>query len=233
MALSIFDSLEEANEELERVENEVDIPKINKEEILKNYEFNFDVDSETLDFLKEQTVKVHNKANNFYTDLGKIFKETQDILSQKRYGCFYEWFEQLGFKKDLVYRYISRYNLIVAQCDIENIKKIEALPVSLTYEIAKESCPEMVRERVISGEIKTKAEIKKAIKEVQQEEQEEMEVIQEAEVVEKISLDKFNLEKQTILNSLDVALKKIKNGSNTPENMEILFKVQGLLEKIK
>ena len=79
MALSIFDNLEEANDELEKIEDEIEIPHITKEEILKNYDFNFDVDSETLEFLKEQTIKVHKKGNTFYTGLGKIFRETHNI----------------------------------------------------------------------------------------------------------------------------------------------------------
>lgn len=222
MGLSIFDSLEEANEELERAENEVVIPGINKDEILKNYEFNFDVDNETMDFLKEQTVKVHNKANTFYTDLGKIFKETQEVLSQKRYGCFYEWFEQLGFKKDLVYRYINRYNLIVAQSDIENVKKIEALPVTLSYEIAKESCPEMIRERVLAGEIKTKSELKKAIKEVQQEDIEE---VQEAEIVVDYKAE-IKKEFEEILKVLSNAEKVVSYNEN---NLNALVKIKKIL----
>ena len=80
MALSIFDNLEEANDELEKIEDEIEIPHITKEEILKNYDFNFDVDVETLEFLKEQTIKVHKKGNTFYTELGKILKEDTKIL---------------------------------------------------------------------------------------------------------------------------------------------------------
>lgn len=66
MALSIFDNLEEANDELEKIEDEIEIPHITKEEILKNYDFNFDVDSETLEFLKEQTIKVHKRKYFLY-----------------------------------------------------------------------------------------------------------------------------------------------------------------------
>ena len=183
MALSIFDSLEEANEELEKLDHEVDLPHMTKEEILKNYDFNFDVDKETLEFLKDQTVKVHNKGNTFYTELGKIFKETQDKLANNKTGVFKKWFESLGFTKDTTYRMISRYNHIVALCDDIKVKDFEALPLSLSYEISKESCPEFIREKVLNGQIKTKAEIKKALKEVQ-EKNSKAEEIQEAEIIE-------------------------------------------------
>ena len=183
MALSIFDSLEEANEELEKLDHEVAIPHMSKEEILKNYDFSFDVDKETLEFLKEQTVKVHNKGNTFYTELGKIFKETQEKLANNKTGVFKKWFESLGFTKDTPYRMISRYNHIVALCDDIKVKDFESLPLTLSYEISKESCPEFIREKVLNGQIKTKAEIKKAIKEVQ-EKKSKAEEIQEAEIVE-------------------------------------------------
>ena len=183
MALSIFDSLEEANEELEKLDHEVAIPHMSKEEILKNYDFSFDVDKETLEFLKEQTVKVHNKGNTFYTELGKIFKETQEKLANNKTGVFKKWFESLGFTKDTTYRMISRYNHIVALCDDIKVKDFEALPITLSYEISKESCPEYIREKVLSGQIKTKAEIKKALQEAKGK-LSKAEEIQEAEIIE-------------------------------------------------
>lgn len=183
MKLSIFDSLEEANDELEKLEHEVDLPHMTKEDILKNYDFNFDVDIETLEFLKEQTVKIHNKGNAFYTELGKVFKETQEKLANNKSGVFKKWFESLGFTKDTTYRMISRYNHIVALCDDIKVKDFEALPLSISYEISKESCPEFIREKVLNGQIKTKAEIKKALKEVQ-EKNSKAEEIQEAEIIE-------------------------------------------------
>ena len=211
MALSIFDSLEEANEELEKLDHEVAIPHMSKEEILKNYDFSFDVDKETLEFLKEQTVKVHNKGNTFYTELGKIFKETQEKLANNKTGVFKKWFESLGFTKDTTYRMISRYNHIVALCDDIKVKDFESLPLSISYEISKESCPEFIREKVLNGQIKTKAEIKKAIKE-DQEKKSKAEEIQETEIVkEKVPytyVKKMISELSTKLKDLDTFAKE-------------------------
>ena len=75
--------------------------------------------------------------------------------------------------------------------------------------------------------------MKEAIKEVKREEEQEAEEVQEAEIVEKVGLDKFNLEKQVIINSLEAALEKIRNGANTPENMKKLLTAQGIIDSVK
>ncbi|MBP9596477.1 MAG: hypothetical protein KBE24_06845 [Fusobacteriaceae bacterium] len=129
-----------------------------KNEILEHYHFNFEIDNETEQFLKEQTFKLHSVNNKMNTELGKIFKETQDLLSKNRYGCFRAWFEELGFKKDSVYRYIGRYNLIVALGDSKKVEIVEALPIKLAYEISKDDCQEELRNRVLNGEITSLAD---------------------------------------------------------------------------
>ena len=104
-----------------------------------------------------------------YNEFGKIFKETQEKLSLKGYGCFYEWFERLGFKKDSVYRYIGRYNLIVALGDKQKIELVESLPIKLAYEISKDNCSEELKEKVLSGEITTLNQYMEARKKIAEE----------------------------------------------------------------
>jgi len=133
-------------------DNDVNLNNI-KNEILSNYSFSFEIDKDTEQFLKEQTFKLHTVNNKMNTELGKIFKETQDLLAKNGYGCFKNWFEELGFKKDTVYRYIGRYNLIVALGDKQKVELVEALPIKLAYEISKEDCPEILKEKVLNGEI--------------------------------------------------------------------------------
>ncbi len=221
MALSIFDNLEEANDELEKIEDEIEIPHITKEEILKNYDFNFDVDSETLEFLKEQTIKVHKKGNTFYTELGKIFKETQEKLADHKDGVFVKWFETLGFKRDTVYRYIGRYNLLANSNDIQK-EKIETLSLKIAYEISKDSYSEEIKEQVIEGKIKTLEELKKFSNKVKKEE--------EIELLEYVD---FELELQNIakmLHSIDSELKI--NGGNSKQ-LNTIKSIYKTLEKIK
>lgn len=133
-------------------DNDVNLNNI-KNEILSNYSFSFEIDKDTEQFLKEQTFKLHTVNNKMNTELGQIFKETQDLLAKNGYGCFKNWFEELGFKKDTVYRYIGRYNLIVALGDKQKVELVEALPIKLAYEISKEDCPQNLKEKVLNGEI--------------------------------------------------------------------------------
>ena len=150
----LFDNIAKQNEDLKQKLEEPQIV-VDKNEVISKYEFNFEVDEETENYLKEQAYKIHVSANRMYNELGQIFKETQEKLSLKGYGCFYEWFEKLGFKKDSVYRYIGRYNLIIALGDKQKIELVESLPIKLAYEISKDTCPEELKERVLNGEITT------------------------------------------------------------------------------
>ena len=157
--------LNDINEQTEKpIEHQLD-----KNEVISKYEFNFEVDEETENYLKEQAYKIHISANKMYNEFGKIFKETQEKLSLKGYGCFYEWFERLGFKKDSVYRYIGRYNLIVALGDKQKIELVESLPIKLAYEISKDNCSEELKEKVLRGEITTLNQYMEARKKIAEE----------------------------------------------------------------
>ena len=217
---------------LNRHENtEVTENKLNRDEVLANYSFDYDVDDELKEYLKDVTYKIHGVTQKFYTELGKMLLEAQEKLSNNKTGVFIKWAESLGIKKDNAYRYINRYKYIVAIRDNITVAKVESLPFSLSYEIAKDSVPQSIREKVISGEIKTVKDFRNELKEVQHEEPRE--IIQEAEIVEEVGLEKFDLEKQIILNSLEAALEKIKNGANTPENLKKLLTAQGIIDSVK
>lgn len=247
----MINGISNKNKSVYQIEKSNEI-EINRDEVLANYNFEFEVDDDTLEFLKEQTFKLHKASNKFYTELGKIFAETQEKLSQYGYGCFVEWYKSLGFKNDSVYRYINRYKLIFAQSEKQNIEKIESLPLSLSYEIAKDDCPAFIREKVIEREIKTVKELKEAIKETKNEvkheeikEVKEKEIIQEAEIVDeevvegvepyvekKVELDKFKIQLEVLMNEFSRVEKAIEE-RNTESNFEMLLRIQGLLNEIK
>lgn len=228
---SIFKKIHKQNDEL-KVKNEVAVKEeiLDKESVLANYSFDYDADEETINYLKNVTFELHKETHNYYTKIGKLLSEAQEKLANNKSGIFRKWFENIGLKKDFVYDNIGRYKYIVGLSDNIKVEKVESLPVTLTYEISKESCPDMIREKVISGEIKTKAEIKRAIKEVQQVEPED--VIEEAEIVEKVPLEKINAQLEILLNEF-FRVEKIVKENNTESNFEMLSKIQGLLEKIK
>lgn len=197
---------------------------LNKEEVLANYNFNYDdVDDETIDYLKDITYKIHSTTHKFYTNLGKMLSETQERLANNKTGVFRKWFESIGLNKTFVYDNIARYNYIVRLPDNIKAEKVESLPVTLSYEIAKDSCPEAIREKVIGGEIKTKAEFKKAIKEVKQEKVAEL--IQEAEIVENYdALMKKEFEEiMEVLSNVEGKANRNKN------NLDTLIKIKKIL----
>lgn len=153
---NLFSSIEE------KKKNNI-VETLDKNEVVSKYNWEFNeeiVDDETLNFLKEQTFKIHIASNNFYTELGQIFKESQDQLASKGDGIFLKWIENIGFKKSNVYRYISRYNFI-ASLSVEKKERAEALPLTISYEILRDIYSEEVKEKVLSGEIVKVDELKK------------------------------------------------------------------------
>ncbi|WNY66786.1 hypothetical protein [Borreliella lusitaniae] len=136
---------------------------IEKKEIIsierKNFDYN-KLDKDISDFLKTKQYEIFNIFNNTYTKIGKILKEAQDKLkgSNQYNGIFYQWFKSMGFKKDKVYALISRYNLLVENSDKQ--LTIEKLPLSLSYEISKKSCPSILKNEVLSGKINSLKEFK-------------------------------------------------------------------------
>ena len=219
---SLFKKVGKQNEKLLSKEKlQVETSELNKNEILSKYDFSFEIDEETMDYLKEQTFKLHFSANKMYTELGKIFRETQEKLADHKDGVFVKWFETLGFKRDTVYRYIGRYNLLANSNDIQK-EKIETLSLKIAYEISKDSYSEEIKEQVIEGKIKTLEELKKFSNKVKKEE--------EIELLEYVD---FELELQNIakmLHSIDSELKI--NGGNSKQ-LNTIKSIYKTLEKIK
>lgn len=139
-----------------KVQEEIVKENISSDLILQHVNLDFGTDEDTLNFLKDQTIKIQNVTSKAYTELGKVFTETQEKLAKNGYGCFRDWFEAIGFSKDMVYRLIARNSLIVAFCDKQAL--IEALPITLSYEISKPTCSIELRDKVLNGEIRTMKE---------------------------------------------------------------------------
>ena len=132
---------------------------INKQEenvssdlILSHFNFEFEMEENELDFLKNQTIKLQSTTSKAYTEIGKILSETRERLSNNKTGIFEKWFTELGFSKRTVYNLINRSNYIVQ--NLHNINFIESLPISLSYELTNPMCLEELREKILSGEIK-------------------------------------------------------------------------------
>ncbi|AHH03419.1 Hypothetical protein BHY_0468 [Borrelia nietonii YOR] len=143
--------------------NETDDNTLTKQEliVIQNKSFKYEkLDKEIADFLKIKQYEILNIFNNAYTEIGRILKEAQEKLrgSNQHDGLFYKWFTSMGFKKDKVYSLISRYELLVENSDKQLI--IKNLPLSLSYEISKKSCPIHLKMEVLNGKIKSLKEFR-------------------------------------------------------------------------
>lgn len=145
-------------------EKQVVIVDIKSDIEIENNDFDYSqLDEDSKLFLKDKEKEMHGIVANTYTAIGKILKEAQEKLAKAGYGCFLEWTESLGLKKDKVYSLINRYDLILSFGNPERQKLIENLPVSLAYEIAKKNVDETVKEKVLNGDIKSLKEFKQYI----------------------------------------------------------------------
>jgi hypothetical protein len=159
MSNPVFDLIGKSYSDVK--EEKVEVSSTNEVIIIENEEFDYrEIDSGTAELLKQKEFEIKNIFSKAYTEIGRILCEAQEELSGKNQydGVFYKWFTSLGFKKDKVYSLISRYKLLIGNSDKQIL--IENLPLSLSYEISKESCPEELKEKVFSGEIKTLKEFK-------------------------------------------------------------------------
>lgn len=123
---------------------------------LARFDYN-QLDADTAEFLKRKERNMRDIVGNAYTELGRELKEAQERLAShnKYQGMFVKWCEAIGFKPRTAYNLIQRYNLLQNLQNIEQRETIEELPVSLTYEIAKPSANEELKQKVLAGEITT------------------------------------------------------------------------------
>lgn len=146
--MSVFDRIDEKSKGIAQKNKALEV----QTDIKNHITFSFEADEETINYLKSQTVKLNNSMSQAYTEVGKIFSDTQKELSNNKNGVFYSWFQELGFNKNQVYRWINRYEFILSQNEtVKNL--IENLPVTLTYEISNPNCLKELRDKVLSGEI--------------------------------------------------------------------------------
>lgn len=180
--MSVFDRIGDKSAEIQKKNHNIEI----KKDIKKNIVFTFETDDTTLDFLKNQTIKLNNSMSKAYTELGSILYETQNELSNNKNGIFEKWYIDLGFTKKQVYRWINRYEFLSCQNDtIKNL--IETLPITLSYEISNPNCNKELIEKVLNGNIKTLKEFnenKKNLLEFTLENKKEIENFVELDILE-------------------------------------------------
>jgi hypothetical protein len=126
------------------------------------------LDPQTTEFLKQKESNMRDAVGQAETVVGQELLEARNTLAKHGYGCFGEWFESIGLKKDKVYALISRYELIVGNSDKQEL--LERLPVSLVYETAKPSTDPALKELVLDGKITSHKQFKDLEKQLKQSE---------------------------------------------------------------
>jgi hypothetical protein len=53
---------------------------VNKDLILGHFNFEFEVEENEINFLKNQTIKLHDTMSKSYTEIGKILFETRERI---------------------------------------------------------------------------------------------------------------------------------------------------------
>lgn len=212
---------------------------INKQEenvssdlILSHFNFEFEMEANELDFLKNQTIKLQSTTSKAYTEIGKILSETRERLSNNKTGIFEKWFTELGFSKRTVYNLINRSNYIVQ--NLHNIIFIESLPITLSYELTNPMCSEELREKILSGEIKNFRDFFEK-KKILDEKNVEVEVLNFDDIFEndlkifKKNFNKFN----KVVNENFEKISKDKKENLTKEIEVLNKKIEKLLKEFK
>lgn len=121
-------------------------------------------------------------------ELGKVLSEAQELLANNKNGAFKGWFENLGLKKDFVYREIMRYEVFSRY----NNDKIKELPIRGIKYISNPKITEEEVKEIIEAEEPMK-KIKEMEERAYKDSVSDIEKIKELEY--KIMLAKRNIRK--------------------------------------
>jgi len=166
--------------------------------------FDYDiVDENTSRFLKEKELNMRSIVQDVAPKLGKELKEAQDELAKHGYGCFEQWYESLGFKRQTVYNYINSYSFLqqLEEQGQENIAN--TIPANLMYEVGKKTANPEAVQAVISGEVTSLKEYKALEKALQEAEQRAAEAEVEARRWKDIAKSAQNQPPQVITNTIE------------------------------
>ncbi|HEY8402076.1 MAG TPA: hypothetical protein VIK89_12480, partial [Cytophagaceae bacterium] len=121
---------------------------------LSRKEFDYSIlDEITARFLKEKEMNMRHIVKDVAPKIGKELKEAQDKLASHGYGCFEQWYESLGFKRQTVYNYINAYSFLQVLEDRNKGDIADTIPVYLMYEAGKKSAHPEAVQAVIDGKV--------------------------------------------------------------------------------
>ena len=136
------------------------------QEFNENSPFDYEqLDNDTSKELKSIVINLLAINNSVKYKVGEQLYNAQELLAKKGYGCFTEWFESYGLKKDKVYDWIRFYKVFIGNSDKQ--KELEKLIDSKIYELGKLDSEQQkqVLEEIDLKNMSTK-EVKKLVKEL-------------------------------------------------------------------
>ncbi len=118
------------------------------------------VDAELGAFLKTKANKIMEVKFKSVLGIGKELKEVNNKLAShdKNSGVFCLWCDSMGFSRMTASRYINAYDFVISNA--ESIQEPDKLQPSLLFAASKPSAPTLLKEAVMSGDIKTHKEYK-------------------------------------------------------------------------
>ena len=140
---------------------------------------------------EEKILKTMNTIKKNTFEFSKNLYEAQKILSNHKNGAFVAWFENIGLKKDTVYRAIDKYEIYL-NC---NNQKVLELPRSIVNTIKKVNLPsneiseiinsgnieEILKEKIKNKECNIEIDIEKEISKIDKQIKKNYEKISELE----------------------------------------------------
>ncbi|MDT2570306.1 hypothetical protein P7D97_01660 [Enterococcus raffinosus] len=180
------------------------------------------LDVETSDFLYEKENILIGIQSRYSREVGKVFFEAQQKLSNKGNGTFEKWYSSIGFKKQNVNNYINIYKN-VQSLDEPSAEIFDSLPKSLQNEMSKPSSNQELNQKVFDGDITTHKQYKELEKQLKAKDKQidnlsdvindmsvqQPEVVEKEIVIEKIPDDYENL--KTTNEQLEKQLSSVRN----------------------
>lgn len=133
-----FNKLKSISEKRNSEKVDIVVPKVQTEIITKVDYTKFNLDDDTILFLKEKEAILNHSSKQISKNLAeqsKAFYEAQQMLSKQQDGdgTFMVWIEDLGFSRPYVYRAINAYSMFLSY----NTEKIFELPLRVREELYK------------------------------------------------------------------------------------------------
>ncbi|MDV7786500.1 hypothetical protein [Enterococcus gallinarum] len=141
------------------------------------------LDVETSDFLYEKENILIGIQSRYSREVGKVFFEAQQKLSNKGNGTFEKWYSSIGFKKQNVNNYINIYKN-VQSLDEPSAEIFDSLPKSLQNEMSKPSSNQELNQKVFDGDITTHKQYKELEKQLKAKDEQ---IVMQAKMIDDLS----------------------------------------------